>query len=229
LIEALKEEAIQRSHARCPFIVCSALLLLVTHIAPTVAFAQELSPDARALETEQKMTDDERFSMITSVMGAVPFAPVRDKRIPEDVPMSAGYMPGVPRLGVPALLMSDASLGVTNPGYRPDDKGATTLPASIVVGSSFNPQLAREGGAMLGREARIRGFNVMLACPSRSRPASPIRRGRSSPAWARPGVRRPPSATTKARKSATAGTRRSRPQLKRGIVSPLIELNSPTT
>ena len=35
--------------------------------------------------------------------------------------MSAGYVPGVPRLGVPALLMSDASLGVTNPGYRPGD------------------------------------------------------------------------------------------------------------
>ncbi len=54
-------------------------------------------------------------------------------------------------------------MGVTNPGYRPDDKGATAFPASIVVGSSFNPQLAREGGAAIGREARIRGFNVMLA------------------------------------------------------------------
>src|SRR4030095_5844541 len=49
------------------------------------------------------------------------------------------------------------------PGSRPEDKGATALPASIVVGASFNPQLARNGGAMIGREARIRGFNVMLA------------------------------------------------------------------
>jgi hypothetical protein len=32
--------------------------------------------------------------------------------------MSAGHTPGVPRLGVPALLISDASLGITNPGYR---------------------------------------------------------------------------------------------------------------
>ncbi len=31
-------------------------------------------------------------------------------------------------------------MGVTNPGYRPDDKGATAFPASIVVGSSFNPR-----------------------------------------------------------------------------------------
>lgn len=35
--------------------------------------------------------------------------------------MSAGYTPGVPRLKVPALLMTDAGLGVTNPRYRPGD------------------------------------------------------------------------------------------------------------
>ncbi|WP_035663817.1 beta-glucosidase [Bradyrhizobium sp. Ec3.3] len=123
------------------------------------------SPDERARETEQKMTDDERFSLIISLVGAVPSIGVpRDRRIPEAVMnMSAGYTPGVPRLGIPALQSSDASMGVTNPGYRPDDNGATAFPASIVVGSSFNPQLARDGGAAIGREARMRGFNIMLA------------------------------------------------------------------
>ena len=47
--------------------------------------------------------------------------PVRDERIPEGTTMSAGYTPGVPRLGVPALQMSDASMGVTNPGYTGRD------------------------------------------------------------------------------------------------------------
>lgn len=122
------------------------------------------SPDERARATEAQMTDDERFSLIISLIGAVPSIGVaRDKRIPEGVNMSAGYTAGVPRLGIPALQSSDASMGVTNPGYRPDDKGATAFPASILVGSSFNPQLAREGGAAIGREARIRGFNIMLA------------------------------------------------------------------
>src|SRR5215472_6651807 len=123
------------------------------------------SPDERARETEQKTTDDERFSLIISLIGAVPSIGIaRDKRIPEEVKnMSAGYTPGIPRLGIPALQSSDASMGVTNPGYRPDDKGATAFPASIVVGSSFNPQLARDGGAAIGREARVRGFNIMLA------------------------------------------------------------------
>ena len=123
------------------------------------------SADERARETEQKMIDDERFSLIVSLIGAVPSIGVpRDRRIPETVTnMSAGYTPGIPRLGIPALQSSDASMGVTNPGYRPDDRGATAFPASIVVGSSFNPQLARDGGAAIGREARMRGFNIMLA------------------------------------------------------------------
>jgi beta-glucosidase len=118
--------------------------------------------DERAHETEAQMTDEERFSLIVSVMGANAVVPARDERIPPDVPMSAGYVPGVPRLGIPALLMSDASLGVTNPGYRPGDT-ATALPAGIALGASFNPALARQSGAMIGREARSRGLNVMLA------------------------------------------------------------------
>src|SRR5262249_17407113 len=121
----------------------------------------ESPADKRARETEQKMTDDERLSLIISVMGANTFNPVRDNRIPEGVPMSAGYTSGVPPLGVPALLAPDASLGITNPGYREGDT-ATALPAGLVLGASFNPKLAREGGAMLGREARVRQFNVLL-------------------------------------------------------------------
>jgi beta-glucosidase len=118
--------------------------------------------DRRAQETEREMTDDERFALLVSVMGTNDIITVRDERIPVDTPMSAGYVPGVPRLGIPALLMSDASLGVTNPGFRPGDT-ATALPAGIALGATFNPALARAAGELLGREARSRGFNVMLA------------------------------------------------------------------
>ncbi|HEX6619868.1 MAG TPA: glycoside hydrolase family 3 N-terminal domain-containing protein, partial [Solirubrobacteraceae bacterium] len=121
-----------------------------------------MTPDERARETEAQMTDDERFSLLVSVMGTNDVVRERDERIPEDVPMSAGYVPGVERLGVPPLLMSDASIGVTNPGYRPGDT-ATALPAGLALGASFNPALARSSGAMVGREARARGLNVMLA------------------------------------------------------------------
>jgi beta-glucosidase len=120
------------------------------------------SADVRARQIEEQMTDAERFSLLVSVMGVNDVVTARDDRIPEGTPMSAGYVPGVERLGVPAQLMSDASLGVTNPGYREGDS-ATALPAGISLGASFNAALARASGGMLGREARSRGFNVQLA------------------------------------------------------------------
>src|SRR5690606_35824371 len=103
---------------------------------------------------------------VISLLGHVPggFAGARDPRIPEDVKnMSAGYTPGVPRLGIPAIQSSDASSGITNPGYRAEDKGATAFPSLIALGSSFNPKLVRAESEALAREARMRGFNVQLA------------------------------------------------------------------
>jgi beta-glucosidase len=108
------------------------------------------------------MTDEERLSVVLGLMGSRVADPVREARIPEGTPMGAGYAPGVQRLGVPPLVMTDASLGVTNPGFRPGDT-ATALPASLALGASFDPELARAAGAAIGREARVRGFNVLLA------------------------------------------------------------------
>lgn len=124
--------------------------------------ADMADPDARAREVESRMTDDERFSLLVGVMGAGELWPLPDKRIPPGTPMSAGYVPGVPRLGVPALLMSDAGLGVTNPGYRPGDT-ATALPAGLALAAGFDPAVALAAGQVIGREARSRGFNVQLA------------------------------------------------------------------
>jgi beta-glucosidase len=117
--------------------------------------------DVRAGEVEAQLTDDERFSLLTSVMGESELFPFHDERFPPDVPRSAGYAPGIARLGVPALRMSDAGLGVTNPGYRPGDT-ATAFPAGLALAASFHPELAHSAGAAVGREARTRGFNVLL-------------------------------------------------------------------
>jgi hypothetical protein len=59
-------------------------------INPVLTLAHDASPDDRAMITEQQMTDDERFSLLISVMGRNIFNPVRDKRIPDEVPVSAG-------------------------------------------------------------------------------------------------------------------------------------------
>src|SRR5262245_45219883 len=143
-----------------------SLVPLIIGAVSTAAFAQGASPEARAIATEQKMTDDERFGMIYSLMvyvlSAKDFSQKRDPRVPESVPQIAGWVKGVPRLGVPDLLLTDAGLGITNPfGARKGDS-ATALPSAQALAATFNPQLAYESGAILGREARAHGFNVVL-------------------------------------------------------------------
>ncbi|QEO10818.1 glycoside hydrolase family 3 protein [Protaetiibacter larvae] len=86
---------------------------------------------------------------------------IRDERVPAHVPQIAGWVQGVPRLGIPDLLITDAALGITNPGGGREGDNATALPAGIALGASFNRELARQAGAVLGREAKEHGFNVL--------------------------------------------------------------------
>lgn len=69
----------------------------------------------------------------------------------------AGYVPGVPRLGIPELRFADGPAGVRV--ARP----ATALPAPVLLASAFDPGLAREYGRVLGREGRALGQDVLLS------------------------------------------------------------------
>src|SRR5262249_50141300 len=70
---------------------------------PTQSGPSGPSPDERARATEEQMTDDERFSLIISLLGPASIV-ARDLRIPADVKnVSGGYTPGIPRLGIPPL------------------------------------------------------------------------------------------------------------------------------
>lgn len=124
-----------------------------------------LSPDARADLLQAQMTRDEELTLVDGISG-VPWGNFYDPipaEMKKNLPLAAGYVPGIPRLGIPALSESDASLGVANGGnMRPGDT-AVALPSSLLTTATFNPALAFESGAMVGREARAKGFNVMLA------------------------------------------------------------------
>ncbi len=61
----------------------------------------------------------------------------------------------VPRLGIPALRMTDGPLGIR-------DGQATAWPAGAAMAATFDPELAERWGAALGREAKARGKNVLL-------------------------------------------------------------------
>jgi beta-glucosidase len=136
---------------------------LVTALAGTlavVAHAQDGSPESRAAATEQQMTADERVLL---TFGIMPIVFGRETEIPAEALLGAGYISGIPRLGVPALQEVDASLGVAwNRGAR-GPSGATPLPSGLSLASTWNPELARRAGALIGSEAKAKGFNILLA------------------------------------------------------------------
>ncbi|MDQ1040246.1 beta-glucosidase [Streptomyces sp. V3I8] len=69
----------------------------------------------------------------------------------------AGYVPGVPRLGIPPLRLADGPAGV-RVGQR-----ATALPAPVLLASAFDPDLARRYGRVIGHEGRALGQDVLLS------------------------------------------------------------------
>jgi beta-glucosidase len=72
----------------------------------------------------------------------------------------AGYVPGVPRLGIPALQMSDGRSGVANIGRT--GRYATALPSALANAASWDLKASYDFGALIGREIRDLGFNVSL-------------------------------------------------------------------
>jgi len=107
------------------------------------------------------MTTAEAVSLLHGVL-AIDIFPGHPLHLPPDAVTGAGYVPGIARLGIPSLRESDASLGVAFAlGQRQD--GATALPSSLAAAASFSQDLAFAGGAMIAREARSHGFNVLLA------------------------------------------------------------------
>lgn len=117
-----------------------------------------LSPDERAERLAQAMTREEKFRLVIGELGRA----FNGTPKPKDAIGSAGYVPGIPRLGIPALQETDAGLGVTNPlDVRPGDY-ATALPSGMAMAASFDPEAAYGAGAMIADEARSKGFNVLL-------------------------------------------------------------------
>jgi beta-glucosidase len=111
----------------------------------------------RADELVAQMTLDEKLSLVVSH-----FPILSPQAAALDMPMCSGFTPGVPRLGIPAMRISDASLGVAHILDMRGEDEATALPSSLATGASFDPDLAFAGGAMIAGEARAKTFNVLL-------------------------------------------------------------------
>ena len=120
-----------------------------------------LSADERTNLLAKQMTMEEELLLVFGYYSSD--APWKKSKKPEGgLPQSAGYVPGIPRLGIPAQFETDAGIGVASqPGDHPTP--ATSLPNNLAIAASWDPEIAFAGGQMIGNEARQHGFNIMLA------------------------------------------------------------------
>jgi beta-glucosidase len=66
-----------------------------------------------------------------------------------------GYVPAIPRLGIPELALTDGPAGVRHgPG--------TAFPAPVALAATWDRALAQEYGAALGAETKAKGQNILL-------------------------------------------------------------------
>ena len=112
---------------------------------------KNLAPDKRADLVVEQMTLEEKIALVHGIEGpaAKPYTLG-----------SAGYVVGVPRLGIPALQMTDGRSGVVFVENR--GRYATALPSSLGNAASWDLESSYEYGVLLGKEVRNLGFNVSL-------------------------------------------------------------------
>jgi beta-glucosidase len=116
-----------------------------------------LSPDERASMVVKEMTLEEKISMLhgTGMPGLGPVSPLAVHSNG-----GAGYVPAIPRLGIPAIQMSDAAYGVRASGEN--GRYSTALPACIAGAASWDTDGGFEYGTLIGRELRAQGYNMSL-------------------------------------------------------------------
>src|SRR5690349_11289711 len=108
-------------------------------VTPARAVANgEPPPSPVALALVAQMTLDEKLTMVHGTFD------------PDPTQGEAGYLPSVPRLGVPPLRLTDGPAGVRV--LTP----TTAMPAPISLAASFSRTNALDYGAVLGRDARAR-------------------------------------------------------------------------
>jgi beta-glucosidase len=128
--------------------------------APIQAAATRGSSDERAASMVALMTQDEKFTLLEGYFGTD--LPPRFEAPKAARYGSAGYVPGIPRLGIPAQWQADAGIGVATQGAAAEKRARTALPSGLATAATWDPAMARAAGAMIGAEARADGFNVML-------------------------------------------------------------------
>jgi beta-glucosidase len=116
-----------------------------------------LSPDERAELVLKEMTLPEKVGLLHGY--GMPDWP-RTMPLLYLGNQGAGFVLGIPRLGIPQIEMSDAAYGVRMSARN--GRYSTALPSNIAAASSWDTDAACAYGALIGKELRAQGYNMTL-------------------------------------------------------------------
>ena len=119
---------------------------------------RSLPPEQRAELVLKQLTLDEKVALAHG--NGMAHAPQWQMPLTHLGNGGAGYVEGVPRLGIPPLFISDAAYGVRDSGAN--GKYSTAMPSNLGAASSWDVESACAYGELIGRELRAQGFNVTL-------------------------------------------------------------------
>lgn len=71
-------------------------------------------------------------------------------------------LPPLPEIGLASVVMSDGPVGVRGVTWSAADP-SIALPSPTALAATWDPELARQAGRLLGQEARRKGVHVLLA------------------------------------------------------------------
>jgi beta-glucosidase len=121
----------------------------------------KLSPERRADLVLEQMTLDEKISLLHGNGMA------RQKNLPPEILAvqdqsngGAGFVFGVPRLGIPSIQMTDAAYGVRQ--SADNGRYSTALPSNLGSAASWDLDASCAYGKLIGDELRMQGYNTTL-------------------------------------------------------------------
>jgi beta-glucosidase len=119
-------------------LVIGVILLLVfaAQLCPAQATPSKADLEKRVDSILSQMTQEEKLTIIGGI--------------------NDFYTRPIPRLGIPALRMSDGPMGVHDYGLT------TAYPAGVALAASWDVDLARRVGDAMGQDARARGVHFIL-------------------------------------------------------------------
>lgn len=118
-------------------------------------------------EVIHAMTLDEKIDLLVGSQGNVSTnATATIGNSSKLVAGAAGQMNGIPRLGIPAIVVADGPAGLRIDATRPGTTRkfyCTHFPVATVMSSTWNPQLVYNVGEAMGNEVLHYGVDILLA------------------------------------------------------------------